>query len=1311
MQPRRLCKLAVQINAILAASCYSLAAGAAPVEIADRPLAGVELEYAPNLVLALSVEFPTSGAAYTTKLDGSPNNNATDLEEVKKIKYQGYFNPDECYSYNKGGKYFLPVAKANKENGLCENKDDLFSGSLMNFLSASALDVFRKEMTGGNRALGPEKGKDALKAYQAGDKVGETYLRRSYKQHSSMENRFLKAEGATADDIRKLLPKEYLSANFAQDIISKKSGQNSKGDPRKLGFKAIVFEDSKPKFANEVVPEDAFFYDSNIYFYNHEFGGYFFRKVSDSAHPSGYAAAIPTMENNMFESISVKVCVPGHEESNCVPYSGGKKPEGLLQKYGRKGMRVAAFGYLNDDDYAADAPVLRARMKYLNKDNEGGLGGTRKKEWDEKTGIFALNPDSADAAASHVPNSGVINYLNKFGDYSGYKTYDIAGELYYAALRYLRNLGAVYVRSPDEKMKDQFPAIYNWDDPLTNGLKEGVKSREAQCRANNIIFIGDTNTHNDWNLPNFKSIKYQNSNGSLTAGNPPTGDALQTRTYLQALLENEGLGGASWEKNRGSTNSPAGIAGVAYWARVNDIRPDIDGDQFGNNFFVDVAEYSSLKGQDNAYWLAAKYGGFSLDKDDVTEKTLASYGTFKMPAKRSAWTDDPLGTSSIPGFFAKDKYGASQYPGTTDPNIIGIPKNYGLANNPTEMAKTLRKAFGIVGSFSEPSQTAPGLTTSEKDLVDPAKGITLLTAHFNLGKMSGNLIVQKVTYDSKGKPLFTSGWKAENALNDAFHKAGVNKSRKVFTRKDGQTVDFNGSALTMKKPENADSLANYVLGDSSEEGTKWRKRTSILGPIINSSPLTILPPKNEMRCSFDNASTVKNRPTYYAAAANDGMLHIFDPSRNTEAMAYIPSTALSKLESLADPDATFQYINDGLMTYADVCMNNKARSVLIGTTGRGGASVYALDVTNLTSPNKSNVLWEFSDADDPDLGLTIPQVAITNNKNHEPIAILGNGYNNKSGNGYLFVLNINNLGTSWGGQYQKIRLGNAAVAKPFVYDENQDGIPERVYVGDYAGKLWRVDYNKDTDTWTVAYNGNPMFSTDNGAPITGAPYATTTDGKTYVVVGTGQYLNESGTAADVQNYAYGLIDDSSNTSPISASSLLDQNIDSRVDYNKDTNRTLWSITKNAFIEGTHRGWRLKLNPGQAIASNALVRGDTLAEFVVVRRTDDGSEAAKKTNPCMISGSTGILSVDLKNGGEYEKAVFDTNGDMVADSKDKKGGFYELNGIITPSAAVVSGEKADYYNFAGQESKDSFAVRNFKRGQPVFIRANKRLIDL
>ena len=99
-----------------------------------------------------------------------------------------------------------------------------------------------------------------------------------------------------------------------------------------------------------------------------------------------------------------------------------------------------------------------------------------RSEWDADTGVIIVNPDAADAttpprsSARSITNSGVMNYLNKFGQITpgSYKTYDPVSELYYAAMRYFKNLGNVPEwtqhaasdeRTPTTTWVDGFPVI------------------------------------------------------------------------------------------------------------------------------------------------------------------------------------------------------------------------------------------------------------------------------------------------------------------------------------------------------------------------------------------------------------------------------------------------------------------------------------------------------------------------------------------------------------------------------------------------------------------------------------------------------------------------------------------------------------------------------------------------------------------------------------------------------------------------------------------------------------------------------------
>lgn len=143
------------------------------------------------------------------------------------------------------------------------------------------------------------------------------------------------------------------------------------------------------------------------------------------------------------------------------------------------------------------------------------------------------------------------------------------------------------------------------------------------------------------------------------------------------------------------------------------------------------------------------------------------------------------------------------------------------------------------------------------------------------------------------------------------------------------------------------------------------------------------------------------------------MLHVVD-SNGQEKFAYIPSTALPKLKDYAKASDEHIYINDGSPAVGEACVNDQQTSVIVGTTGRGGEAVYAIDASNIGNtdftPANSNVLWEFTKQDDSDLGLTVHtpilgEVKGADNK-LKSVAVVSSGYNTQSNNGYLYPLRI-----------------------------------------------------------------------------------------------------------------------------------------------------------------------------------------------------------------------------------------------------------------------------------------------------------------
>lgn len=1301
----------------------SLSAQSATVPISNLPLSGVDIQHSPNITLTPSVEHPTAGAAYsdnkfmsddfpTLKLgSGDPK-----WEGYWKTYYQGYFDNKKCYkfsSYNSNSNegYFYVSSLATTDSsgrvGLCSGSDEEYSGNFLNWATMSAIDIFRHTLTGGNRARGILN-KEAN--YKNGDTPSETYLRRAYvnkHQNGQMTYRIryrvidigYAPKPSDLQFLKRIIP--------ASMVYSFTTTRDNVGLPRALGFRyldtsqagQLVGSNVKFQHRNKLVfLNDGFtvmpvrLTDNNALLYQdrNSIAVVHSNSTINSIVQSARKAVAGKENITAYQMpVVVKACDPNiggvaNLPKYCHQYGGNYKPEGLIQQYGRgvgkdsKPARFAVFGYQLVTGNQISGGVLRARMKYLDRtQTEGSV--VYGQEWDSNTGVFVINPDTYDAAQTHVSNSGVINYVNKFGDIGSYKGNDTAAELYYTAQRYLRNKGMpAYYRNTvisngiTPSTADNFPVILdNWDDPLKRGL---TSAAEAQCRSNTIILIGDTFTHDENDLPNFTSNNIKDDN------------EIQTASILKAILDKEkfkGLGQESWNFTRGAFSggtknySPAGIVALAYWGRTNDIRKDIDGNQYINTFMIDVLENGKgrFEADDNtslgnAYYWAAKYGGFDYAPGSVDWPNDS----------RGSWTKDAPGSSSSPILFPD-----------------GMPNNFALGNNPENMIEALNKAFISANTYTDPSQSAIGINDYEDSVIDVATGSTMaVQATFKARDLAGDLIGKRIGVLG-GKLTFIPMWRAADLLNTAYHNTSSWSNRKVFTKNNsGLSVQFNPSNISAFEsalkannptlsPADTVSLTKYILGDSTDEGTLWRRRSSLMGTVVNSSPRAILKPKDIPNgCTYSNPSTTLSRPIYYAAAANDGMLHIID-GHGVEKMGYIPRSALPKLYDFAKPGAIHDYLNDGAPVQAEMCFGSQAKSLLVGTAGRGGSSVYALDVTDLSSPSTSNVLWDFSSANDSDLGLTIGKPVIAKNAAGNPLVILSSGYNNTSGTGHLYILRADTTGVwTQNSNYWKIPLGNSGVGEPFVYDSDDDGIPEAVFVGDNDGKVWRINYDKSSNTWSKAYGGQPLYTpSGSGSPITGAPFVQQIGERLYVVAGTGRYFSLSDIAPTAQNYALGLFAD---VGPITDADLLQQSIDSNgTDVDAITSTTssklpqkLYTISTNP-IKNTHKGWKLKLLPGQSIVAPAGIHRRRVATFTAVR-------SIPSVNVCGLNGATARIGVDLKNGGQYPDKLFDTNNDGNFDKNDLLGGMVEASNILSPLSTtadvMVNGKRYSVTVFSG-----------------------------
>ncbi len=583
-----------------------------------------------NVLLDLSIEWPTAGAAYNDEaVDKNNDGDYTDPGECdgridvsgkevgkcyfKDKDYLGYFDPDKCYTYSSNR--FVPAGATINDDHECSGK---WSGNFLNWATMSAIDELRWALTGGYRHV---------------DNSTETVLER---------------------------------ANV---------------DPDRFPQGHRVWQVKIVGSAYNVAPSTVTPYsDSTIYIWNHDY-----------RFDVGTSWANHEKAEHLY--VRVKVCDPAQGlEEGCVAHSDGTssyfKPEGLMQKNNDQ-MRFAAMGYVLESERSREGGVLRANMKYIGPKLPDGTDNP-KREYDED-GFYNIDPDNTTAA-----DSGVMNYLNKFGR-NGYKSKDPVGELYYECLNYFkgRDPTCEYSQNLDDTMRDGFPVFAYQDDLCQPNKSQWEDPMTSECQKNYIIGINDAFPHVDKRLPgtSFIDKDYDNDgNDDMTwddYGEPSNPDPdINVTALTNTVGELQGINGTQWYvgctptdcdwsntlktiPGLGQVAGPRGgskhnswyIAGLAYYANSEDIRPDLDGRQSITTYMLDTQEYSSTpyKGEMNMLWLTGKYGGFT-EKDFVDTN---GDGNVYEPNLPEEW----------------------------DADGDGEPDNYVLASDPDQLVGSLNKAF------------------------------------------------------------------------------------------------------------------------------------------------------------------------------------------------------------------------------------------------------------------------------------------------------------------------------------------------------------------------------------------------------------------------------------------------------------------------------------------------------------------------------------------------------------------------------------------------------------------------------------------
>ena len=621
-------------------------------------------------------------------------------------------------------------------------------------------------------------------------------------------------------------------------------------------------------------------------------------------------------------------------------------------------------------------------------------------------------------------------------------------------------------------------------------------------------------------------------------------------------------------------------------------------------------------------------------------------------------------------------------------------------------------------------------------------GSRIYQARFNSGDWSGQLLAFPL--DSKGDVL-APDWDAGAQLDATLDTT----TRTILTYDDAaaQGVPFVwnnlGTAMQNALDLNAagvdddqgEARLQYLRGDKSNEG-QFRVRPHLLGDLINSDPFFVGDPAfpDSLGTDYgDFRKAHKGRTPIVYVGGNDGMLHGFNasvgdnPDKGKEELAYVPRALFHQLSQLTSPSYKHLYYVDGSPTVGDAfgtfgstrCASGAScwRSVLVSGLRHGGQAMFALDVTDPSSFQESNAaklaLWEFSDADDADLGYTFSQPSIVRMKNGKWAAVFGNGYNNSEADGHasttghavLYILFLDKgLDGSWtaGTDYIKLDTGVGdtatpnGLATPAPIDFDGDFTADYIFAGDLQGNVWRFDVSDaDPTKWAAPHR---LFTAKNAnnevQPITSrvevGKHPTDQTG-VLVYFGTGEYLesaDNTNTGIPTQSF-YAIWDTlEASSSVVTRAELLQQEVLQEVSTPLFNTRV---VTDNAITwSGTDakRGWYLDLpTPGERQVSDAILRNNRIIFTSLIPSVD----------VCTFGGSAWLMELDAFSGGrlkheEDDETPFDINKDdkfnaddfvtVTIDGQETKvaiNGVQSTEGILPTPAILASGDTELKYN--------------------------------
>jgi type IV pilus assembly protein PilY1 len=628
------------------------------------------------------------------------------------------------------------------------------------------------------------------------------------------------------------------------------------------------------------------------------------------------------------------------------------------------------------------------------------------------------------------------------------------------------------------------------------------------------------------------------------------------------------------------------------------------------------------------------------------------------------------------------------------------------ASDPDTFARELS---GVLSSIVARA-TSAGTAAAASSAVLQTNSL-LYNASFRSDDWSGNIEARALN-STTGQPG-TLTWNAESLLaSRAWQVTGEPNPRNLVTRTEagtpvqlalGNLGPLQQAALGINPPgapatsATAENRVNWLRG-REDAGLRSRTVEGVvrrIGDMIGSDPqylskrdygYSLLPgTEGTSYRTFRNSTAYTSRPDALLVGSNNGFLHAFHARTGQELFAYMPSELLlprapgshAQINELMRPDYSHRYFVDGTAGLGDAYVGGSWRTMLVGTMGAGGRSVFALDVTNPASFGTASVRWEFTHAD---LGFVVTKPRIVRLPDGRWAAVFGNGVNSATYRPRLFVVDlangslIHNLALGGEGFGSSTDPNGLSPVETTDWPAN-DLSMANAYAGDLYGNLWRVNFRATTPTVTRLFGAVDSASPARRQPITSRPRIALKPGdpsNAVVAFGTGSFFkvgDDSVVSPQVQSL-YGIFDSATPSSTVATrGNLRVQTITSNpadviIAGTTYAPGSLRFVSANA-LTVTDRGWVLNLPAAgeRVISEPTFPTGSTQdrVRFTTLIPDDD---------PCRSGRNGFLMDISLVSGGRADSAVFDLSGDGVFNTSDNASGN-PVSGIGGPTGETLT----------------------------------------